>query len=314
MPKVSVVIPTYNRADFICDAIESVLAQTYKDYEVIVVDDGSTDNTREVLKKYGDRIKYIYQENKRQGAARNTGIKNSTGEYIAFLDSDDTWLPHKLEKDVACIESDSKIGLVYSNVVKVYSSTGKPLYEKTDTVKPTGDVLEQVVLRCFISPGSNPLVRKECFMKVGLFNESRDVVEDYEMVVRIASEYHFGHVNEITTKYRVHKNNDSSNADFIRKAYINGVDVVFHNERLLPRILHLKNRAYSNAYIYVATRYFSVDIKEARANLLRAIKLYPKSILDRRFIYTFIRALLGNKLYFTARKIKRYIQKCPVDN
>ncbi|MBM2835200.1 MAG: glycosyl transferase [Candidatus Brocadiaceae bacterium] len=95
--QVSVVIPTYNRAPYVIMAIESVLAQSYQDYEIIVVDDGSTDGTRDVLEPYRDRIRYMYQDNKGVSAARNTGIQESRGEWIAFLDSDDEWLPNKLE-------------------------------------------------------------------------------------------------------------------------------------------------------------------------------------------------------------------------
>ena len=99
-PKVSVVIPTYNSSQFIVETLESVFAQTYKDYEIIVVDDGSTDNTKEVLQPYTSRIKYIYKENGGPASARNVGIKSAQGEYIAFLDSDDRWLPEKLEKHI----------------------------------------------------------------------------------------------------------------------------------------------------------------------------------------------------------------------
>ena len=97
MPKVSVVIPTYNRAHLICETIDSILAQTYKDYEIIVVDDGSTDNTQEVLKRYGDKVRYFYQQNQGQASAWNFAVRQSSGEYIALLDSDDLWLPQKLE-------------------------------------------------------------------------------------------------------------------------------------------------------------------------------------------------------------------------
>ena len=99
MPKISVIIPTYQHADFLGDAIDSVLAQTYKDYELIIVDDGSTDGTREIVAAYGNQIKYIYQDNRGLSAARNTGILASKGEYIGLLDADDVWLPNKLEME-----------------------------------------------------------------------------------------------------------------------------------------------------------------------------------------------------------------------
>ena len=104
MAKVSVIIPTYNRAEYVTHAIDSVLAQTYTDYEIIVVDDGSADNTKDVLLPYMDRIRYIYQENAGLSAARNTGIKAAKGDWIAFLDSDDEWLPGKLAVQMRAVE------------------------------------------------------------------------------------------------------------------------------------------------------------------------------------------------------------------
>jgi glycosyltransferase involved in cell wall biosynthesis len=316
MPKVSVVIPTYNRADFICDAIDSVLSQTYKDYEIIVVDDGSTDNTREVLKKYGDQIKYIYQENKRQGAARNNGIKHSTGEYIALLDSDDMWLPHKLEKDVACIESDDRIGVVYSNAILLYYPSNRQ--KKTKIYVARGDVLIQAIKRVYIdfaTCGVSPtLIRKECFDKVGLFNESRYIMEDYEMLVRIASKYHFGFVNEASTLYRLHQTNDSSNFDEKKISMLKTQDVIFQNEELMPRISHLRNIAYSNVYLAIGVLYCIVgDMRTARAHLMESIRLYPIRILNRRFLASFFRTLLGKRIYFAIRKLKRFIQKRDIE-
>ncbi len=111
MPKVSVIIPTYNRAHFLCEALDSALSQTFKDFEIIIVDDGSTDNTKQVLEKYGSRIYYIYQENKGRAEARNTGIRRAKGEHIAFLDDDDIWLPNKLEKQVFFLDARPDIGI-----------------------------------------------------------------------------------------------------------------------------------------------------------------------------------------------------------
>src|SRR5690349_3602213 len=104
MPKVSVIIPTYNRAQFIARAVDSVLEQTYKDFEIIVIDDGSSDNTQEILKAYEGKIRYVYQQNKGISAARNRGIQEAKGEYIAFLDSDDVWKPEKLSVQVAILD------------------------------------------------------------------------------------------------------------------------------------------------------------------------------------------------------------------
>ncbi len=111
MPQVSVIIPTYNRARYIARAVESVLSQTYRDFEIIVVDDGSSDNTPQVLERYADRIRYVFQENAGPGAARNLGIRVSTGEYLAFLDSDDMWMPSFLAKTAGALVAHPEVDL-----------------------------------------------------------------------------------------------------------------------------------------------------------------------------------------------------------
>src|SRR3990170_2838516 len=115
MPKVSVIIPTYNREKYIVETLQSVFAQTFTDYEVIVIDDGSTDNTADVLRPYLDRIVYIRKPNGGQGSARNVGIKVAKGEYIAFLDSDDLWMPEKLELQVKYLDNNKDAGLVFTD-------------------------------------------------------------------------------------------------------------------------------------------------------------------------------------------------------
>ena len=116
MPKVSVIIPAYNASDYIAAAINSVLRQTFKDYEIIVVNDGSTDNTVDVLKPFMSRIRYIYQDNKGEKGAKNTGIKLAEGEYIALLDSDDLWMEDKLERQVPILdESGPEVGIIHTD-------------------------------------------------------------------------------------------------------------------------------------------------------------------------------------------------------
>ena len=117
MPTVSVVIPTYNRALMVKEAIQSVLDQTYSDFEIIVVDDGSTDDTREVVTAFADKVRYVFQENSGRSNARNRAIHMARGRYIAFLDSDDLYMPHKLDMQVACMEKVPEFGMVYSTAV-----------------------------------------------------------------------------------------------------------------------------------------------------------------------------------------------------
>jgi len=186
VPKVSVIIPTYNRADFIEDAIESVLCQTYKDFEIIIVDDGSTDNTKDVLQKYHNKIRYIYKNNGGEASARNAGIKNAQGAYIAFLDSDDLWLPERLKFGVHALDSDKDIGLFFSDCNRVFNGERA---DKTyfDDYKPySGFIFRQLYIQDFI-PTLTVISRKECFQQVGIFEEKLTLCTDYDMWLRISS-------------------------------------------------------------------------------------------------------------------------------
>jgi glycosyltransferase involved in cell wall biosynthesis len=116
MPHVSVIIPTYNRATYVSRAIDSILSQSYRDFEVIVVDDGSSDNTKQVVQAYGDRVRYVFQSNAGPGAARNLGIRTSEGMYLAFLDSDDTWMPEFLAKTVGALDAHPEVDAVTTGI------------------------------------------------------------------------------------------------------------------------------------------------------------------------------------------------------
>src|ERR1051326_205992 len=121
MPQVSVIIPTYNSAHYLADAVESVLSQTFQDIEVLIIDDGSTDETETVIQRYGSLVRCFRQRNSGVAVARNRGIEESRGEYVAFLDADDTWLPHKLERQLAALDECSDYGACYSAFTVVTS-------------------------------------------------------------------------------------------------------------------------------------------------------------------------------------------------
>ena len=204
-PTVSVIIPTYNRAHLVGRAIRSVLNQTYQDFEIIVVDDGSTDNTEEVVKSFNDpRIRYIRHEKNRGGsAARNTGIRAARGEYIAFLDSDDEWLPEKLAKQLPVFEKDSTCGAVYTDLLYMLPDGSVKLCQN---YRPEGWILKKLLSSNVVGTTSSVIVRRECFEKIGLFDESLPSCQDWDMWIRIAKRYSFRKIPEPLTKYRVHQN------------------------------------------------------------------------------------------------------------
>lgn len=195
---VSAIIPTYNRSDSVGRAIQSVLDQTYQDFELIIVDDGSTDSTEEVIKSFDDeRIVYLsHDENKgKPAAARNTGIKEARGEYIAFLDSDDEWLPKKLEKQmqVMCASSES-VGVVYC-FWKRFLIDGS-IKEYTPKLTNRRDARKRL-FNLQIGPGPpSVLIKSECFEKVGLFDEDLSGWEGHDLWIRISEYYDFAYIPE----------------------------------------------------------------------------------------------------------------------
>lgn len=208
-PVVSVIIPAYNAENFIRETIESALNQTYKNIEVIVVDDGSTDNTREIVESIDDkRIKYIKQNNMGVSVARNKGIRVSKGEFIALLDHDDIWLPRKLEKQLPLF-SDSQVGLVFSDTI--FFKDGKDLYSIYSKYKPPrGWVFRELLKRNFISC-ETVIIRKKALESLDeWFPEDMELSEEYDLFLRLAYKWKFDYVDEPLAKWRIHERNDSS--------------------------------------------------------------------------------------------------------
>lgn len=201
-PLVSVVMPTYNRACLLGHAIQGVLDQTFKDYELIIVDDASVDNTMDIVARFNDdRIMYFRHEKKSGGSsARNTGIKAARGEYIAFIDDDDEWMPDKIEKQVEKFgKSSGKTGLVYCGYQYIYQ--GKAISDVIPEVR--GKAFNESLIRCFVG-APTPLVRKDCFNISGYFDESLPSCQDWDMWIRIAKYYEFEFDPKILAKVNVH--------------------------------------------------------------------------------------------------------------
>ncbi len=185
-PKVSIIMPAYNTAHLIERALESVFAQSFRDFEMVIVNDGSPDTVEleKVLAPYQDKIVYIKQQNKRAAGARNTGIRQAKGEFLAFLDSDDTWTPDHLESQMGQFELDPTLGLVYSNGILEVPGSARNFMEICPSTGPaTFDAL--VVERCQI-PVSTVVARKRALEKAGLFDETLARCDDYDMWLRTA--------------------------------------------------------------------------------------------------------------------------------
>jgi glycosyltransferase involved in cell wall biosynthesis len=190
-PVVSVIIPTYNRAGLVADAIDSVLRQTEVRFEVIVVDDGSTDDTAARLNAYGDRIRCVRQRQQGVSAARNHGVRLARGRWLAFLDSDDQWLAGKLAAQLALHDVEPRFGI--SQTAQRWVRNGRHVNQCAHHQAPTGDYFMPSLQRCMISP-SAAMVRRDHFEAVGGFDESLTVCEDYDLWLRLASRTELGFI------------------------------------------------------------------------------------------------------------------------
>jgi glycosyltransferase involved in cell wall biosynthesis len=206
--KVCVIIPTYNRCAWIKHAIDSVLQQTYQNFELLIVDDGSTDITKGILSEYGNKIKYFYQSNKGPAAARNIGIKQSKGTYICFLDSDDRWVKSKLETQVNLVTEHPEIKICYTD--ETWIRKGIRVNQKRIHQKYSGWIYQRCLPLCIISP-SSVMIHREVFDKVGYFDEDMTVCEDYDLWLRISHLYPICFINEKKiVKYGGHEDQLSS--------------------------------------------------------------------------------------------------------
>ena len=216
MPTVSVIIHTYNNEKFIAETVESVLNQTYKDYEIIVVDDGSADGTRDALVPYMQKIRYHYKENGGIASAKNAGISLSETEFVAFLDHDDLWAPDKLQLQMEHFNENPQIGLVYAKYTSFRD--GKELRTKPEKGY-SGWIFKELLSKSFIQT-STVVVKRECLDAVGPYDETFSLGDEYDMFLRIARKFQCGFVDKGLTRYRVHDTNASNN------------DFLFDNENL----------------------------------------------------------------------------------
>lgn len=277
MPKVSVIIPTYNAVDYLSETVDSVLQQTFTDWELIIVDDGSSDQTVSWIAELVDpRIRLICQENQGVTVARNTGITKSCGEYIAFLDHDDLWHPTKLEKQVRCLDKNPTVGLVHTWMVSVDAqgmSTGRIMASDAE-----GDVWAKLLEKNTVA-SSSVMLRRTCLSTAGVFSTERELytVEDWEFWIRIAAHYPFGVIKEPLLSWRQHANNGSKNWRLMKQAYRLVIEKAF--ESVPSELMYLKDRSYGHANLCLAWRVLQSgdkDYKQAIQFRQQAIHHYPE--------------------------------------
>ncbi len=253
----SVIIPTYNREAFVIEALESVALQTKAPYEVIVVDDGSTDRTKALVKKYFPSAVYIRTQNQGVSKARNIGLQISKGNIIAFLDSDDLWLPNKLEEQLAYLEENPEIRILHCN--EEWRRDGELLQQKKYHQKKGGELFFDSLPRCVISP-SAVIMRREILIEFGQFDESLVACEDYDLWLRITSSELVGFVEKtLVIKRGGHADQLSKCIASLDRYRIKSLENIMANIHLPPQ----KKRA-------------------ARREAIRKIIIYRKGALKRR--------------------------------
>lgn len=281
MVLVSVVIPAYNSEKYIAKAINSVLSQTMSEFELIIVDDGSTDNTEKKIRAFNDkRIKYFYQPNAGPSAARNFGIKQSRGEFIAFLDADDAFMPRKLEFQLKSFKKDT--GMVYHSFYLQYEGKAAKSLVK---FKHNDDYIKQLLTDPFnsIAYPSTVMVRKEFMERAGMFNSERKIAEDWDMWLRMAAICGTEYINMPLTERFIPKTSITRTIDFnVEKD--NQVRVVSEFIETHCRYEKYKNKALSTILCNYSKRHFYKNNKVPDENAVQSLKdalsLNPSSLLE----------------------------------
>lgn len=286
-PLVSVVITTYNAASTLEETLLSILSQTYSPIDIIVVDDGSKDDTREIVQSVAPSAIYIYQENQGQPSARNTGIQASKGDYIAFVDADDAWLPEKVERQVRALQESPSCGWVYCDALYCKEELNEVSYRLSKVSKPfEGNILENLLVHNFIC-SATPMMKKEIFADIGLWDPNRRLCEDLGMWLRIASRFRIAYVPEALAKHRMSANSLSSSwsAEPLLKAHLELFDLArLNNPSISSKTI---KKAIANTHRKIAFKM----IKDGKP--IQGLKIILRSPLHPLCILPFLLGLIG---------------------
>lgn len=286
MPTISVIIPIYNAEATILETIESIQQQTFFDWEIVAIDDGSTDGTLELLYSIKDeRIKIFAYENSGVAVARNRGIANARGEYIAFLDADDLWTPNKLKSQLAALQDNQTAGVAYSWTYDLYQdrSSSKVLFPCEPTYF-TGDVHSQLLIKNFLASGSNPLIRRKVIESVGEFDPACVPCEDWDFYLRLAAHCFFVLVPEHQIIYRQSSNTGSSQVEAVKKGGLLTIQKAYLAAS--PKLQYLKKQTVASFYRYCTRQYLKNNdnnieaLNRARESLWLAVCFHPPILLN----------------------------------
>lgn len=293
MPTISVIVPAYNSANTILETIESVRKQTYTDFELIVIDDGSSDRTLELLATIDEpRLQVFSYENGGLPVARNRGIARSQGEFITFVDADDLWTEDKLELQLAALQQNPAAGIVYSWTT-VMNEQGESFYPGK-SVSYQGDVCKQLLGNNFIASGSNVMVRRRAIESVGEFEPTLKSAEDWDYWLRLAlAGWQFAVVPQAQILYRQSSGAMSSKIDVMEKYNLMVVDRAF---KIAPAPLqYLKSESQANVLLYMAqlSLQHGNQTRQTRQKLRQALSLYPPIVFRKKFSVVSVKLLIA---------------------
>ncbi len=299
--RVSVIIPTYNRASLITAAVNCLLNQTRVPDEILVIDDGSTDNTVAVLQNYRAPVRVISQPNKGRSAARNTGLQATDCDLIAFLDSDDTLPPESIEHRVALLEAQPEFDAVYADAY-LTDMDGNVLSKFTDSrpgLRPSGDIFPTLAYHN-LSPIHAFMFRRVCLEQTGLFDITLHTLEDHDFWLRMAAHYRFAYLDEPLANYRVHDQMTTKTAaEEMRRGNI----LVQGRAIGMPAFDRLKPAQKVSIYTFYGTKLLALgEIEQARKSFMKAIRINPLAL--KAYGY-FLFTLLGKKRALQMADLRR---------
>jgi glycosyltransferase involved in cell wall biosynthesis len=301
-PRVTIVIPAWNAAPTLPETLDSVFRQTFTDYEVVVVDDGSTDGTADLLGRYGDRVRVLTKPNEgRPSTTRNLGVRAARGELIAFLDADDRWQPEKLARQVALFDRNPALGLVYS-AVTVIDGEGQPLRVARCPAAGRGRAYAILSTRNFIV-GSSAMARRTAIESAGYYDESLTSAENWDLWIRIARDWEIDFVPEPLTDYRVHPGNRSARVALRERNIFRILEKNHDPADRSPEGRARRRDAYFNAYYTTLGRghFERLEMGAAARAFWRAFRLKPRLDVARLLAYS----LLGRRAFLAAQRVKR---------
>jgi len=307
-PPISVIIPSYNAEKTILETIESVLKQTYTNFELILINDGSTDQTLELLNKIKDeRLKIFSFENSGLPTSRNRGIDLSSGEFITFIDADDLWTPDKLDKQFEALKNHPDAGVAYSWTVSIDESGN--LLNIMEAHHFEGDIYPQLLVRCFIASGSNVMIRRECINSVGLFDPDLESAADWDYWIRLSIKWPFVLVPRYQVLYRTWSGGMSNKVESIEKNILKVIEKTFSETPDEFRPLKRKSLSFANqyfAYLYLTHKPGNNWNKLVLQKLKASISLYPWILLNRNTLSNLLSLIL---LYLLPARISHGVIK-----